>query len=634
MKTIVEAGAGILGKLHWRDAPVEVKVQTLNEMWREGGQIKEILLRSNNVEEARRNLYEYLSSLEWRIRAGEIQLHRIDHWLALEAIKVFKNIISPENERIVTFSTLEVLWKLAREGERLLKEVNVGFLMEFKYLFKAIHGNSNYAKGWAYNILGGKKANSVNEFLRIGGREGAILRSGYLDELSNLVKKYIARYTLGLDPKLIERREQNIRKILDFFGATRDDWMDYKWHFKHVFKKPEHVEMLKELVPLTEQDVENMKLATENRVPFGITPYYLHLFDFERADRKRDPQVRSQVIPCRWFLENMIKYKKDRSHVFDFMREHDTSPMKLITRRYPMIAVLKVVDTCPQICVYCQRNWEIEEAFSPAGIPPKSLIDKAIEWFANHESIIEVLLSGGDPAILNDRYMEYILSRFAEMDHIKSIRIGSRMIVTVPMRITKEYAEMLSSFIEPGKRNIIFVTHVESAEEVTPYMAQAVKTLRDHGIYVYNQQVFTLEASRRFQYVLTRIALKMVGIDPYYNFYPKGKFELRSYLVPIARLAQERKEEARLLPGQYRTDEPVFNVPALGKTHIRAWQDRELIAIMPKTGGRVYIWHPWEKGIAPANPWPYVDVPIYDYLMRLKEAGEDIEEYETIWYYY
>ncbi len=635
METIVEAGVDILGKIPWKDASFDEKVKILDEMWKEGEQIERILKESSDLEEARRKIYDYLASLEWELRTGSIKLHRIDQWLALEAIKNFRNIISPVNEKIATFSTLEVLFKLAKEGKDALKGVNAGFLMEFKYLFKAMHGNSNYANGWLYNILGEEKTRIVHEFLRIGGREGAILRSEYLDEVSRLIKeKYFSRYTFGLDPKVIERREKNIQKILDYFGSTRDDWMDYGWHFKHVFKKLEHVDMLKELVPLTEEDVENMKMAIQNRIPFGITPYYLSLFDFERADRKRDPQVRAQVIPPRWYLEEMIRHRQDRNYVFDFMKEHDTTPLELVTRRYPMIAILKVSDTCPQICVYCQRNWEIEEALSPVGIPPKSLIDKAIEWFVNHESMMDVLLTGGDPAVLNDKYMEYILSRLSEVDHIRSIRIGSRIVVTVPMRVTKEYAEMLSSFIEPNKRNIMFVTHIESAEEVTPYMAQAVKTLRDHDIYVYNQQVYTFHTSRRFQYALTRIALKIIGVDPYYNFYPKGKFEQRDYLVPVARLAQERKEEARLLPGQYRTDEPVFNVPALGKNHIRAWQDRELIAIMPDSGSRIYVWHPWEKGVAPVDPWPYVDVPIYDYLMRLKEEGEDIGEYESIWYYY
>ncbi|MGB6608013.1 MAG: KamA family radical SAM protein, partial [Atribacterota bacterium] len=98
-------------------------------------------------------------------------------------------------------------------------------------------------------------------------------------------------------------------------------------------------------------------------------------------------------------------------------------------------------------------------------------------------------------------------------------------------------------------------------------------------------------------------------------------------------LWQERKEEARLIPGIFRTDEPVFNVPRLGKNHVRAWQDRELIGLN-KEGRRIYLWHPWEKGIASVEPYIYKDLPIYRYLQELKTRGEDIEEYKSIWYYY
>jgi len=219
------------------------------------------------------------------------------------------------------------------------------------------------------------------------------------------------------------------------------------------------------------------------------------------------------------------------------------------------------------------------------------------------------------------------------MDHVVNIRWASRAPVTVPMRITDELAELLGSYVEPGRRNVCFVTHIESAAEITPELAEAVFKLRRQGIYVYNQQVFTVETSRRFQTVANRIAMKKVGVDPYYTFYPKGKEETRDYLTPLARVAQERKEEARLLPGIFRTDEPVFNVPRLGKNHIRAWQDRDLVAIRPD-GRRVYLWHPWEKGITPMEPWPYVDNPIYEYLQELERLGEAPAAYESIWYYY
>jgi lysine 2,3-aminomutase len=328
----------------------------------------------------------------------------------------------------------------------------------------------------------------------------------------------------------------------------------------------------------------------------------------------------------------MIEHRSDRAAAFDFMREHDTSPAQRITRRYPMVAILKVCDTCPQICAYCQRNWEIADAMAVERIPRREELERALEWFETHERVEDVLLTGGDPLVMGDDLVAFLLDRLARMEHVKHIRIGTRVPVTVPMRITDELAGLLAGFIEPGRRQVSVMTHVESVYEITPELAEACGRLKKHGVGVYNQQVFTLETSRRFQTAANRVALKRVGIDPYYTFYTKGKDEHRDYLVPLARLLQERKEEARLLPGVFRTDESVFNVPGLGKHHLRARQDREWIAVRPD-GRRVYLFHPWEKGIAAAVPWKYVDTGILEYLERLEQRGEDPADYETIWDY-
>ena len=105
------------------------------------------------------------------------------------------------------------------------------------------------------------------------------------------------------------------------------------------------------------------------------------------------------------------------------------------------------------------------------------------------------------------------------------------------------------------------------------------------------------------------------------------------YRVPIGRLLQERKEEARLMPGLDRTDEPVFNIPALGKNHLRAWQHHDLISLTPR-GERIYEFHPWEKNIAVASTYVHRDVPIADFLAVLAERGEDLDQYRSIWYYF
>ena len=87
------------------------------------------------------------------------------------------------------------------------------------------------------------------------------------------------------------------------------------------------------------------------------------------------------------------------------------------------------------------------------------------------------------------------------------------------------------------------------------------------------------------------------------------------------------------MPGLARTDEPVYNVPGLGKNHLNAWQHRDLISIR-QDGSRVYEFHPWEKKIADQKTYVGTDMPVLDYLKRLEEIGENAEDYGSIWYYF
>ncbi len=599
-------------------------------------EIKKILLTSESLEEARERLAKFAEDLLWKYKNGEIQIDAIDRWLAIESINVFLNMISEYGERAAGFSTLEYLWKAANGDKHVLSIITEGFVEEFRHLFKAMAAVSGYSKGWLGPKLEAAGIKFV-DFSKIKGRKAALARSEYLDKEWNYIRGYLRKYPSGLDKEIIEKRKKQREQLMEYFGITEDEWFDYKWQFSHVLKREKGLETLRELnelgiVKVPEDDLKQVELAVKYHIPWGITPYYLHLWDFQEP-YKHDRQVRRQVMPPDWYMRNMIIHREDREYYFDFMGEHDTSPIDLVTRRYVTIAILKAYDTCPQICVYCQRNWEVLEPFMAGSFPGWDKIEEALDWFAEHDSMMDVLITGGDPLALSDKIIDKIMARFAEMDHVVNIRWGSRIFVTVPMRITDSLAEILGSYIEPGKRNVSISTHVESAYEVTPEMGEAAYKIRRQGIYIYNQLVYQRNVSRRFENVALRIALKKVGIDPYYTFYPKGKIEQKDYLVPIARVVQERKEEARLLPGQFRPDEPVFNVPRMGKNHLRAWQDRELVGIRPD-GSRIYLMHPWEKGISETKLYTYPDVPIKEYLEYLESIGEDPNDYWTIWYYY
>jgi len=385
-------------------------------------------------------------------------------------------------------------------------------------------------------------------------------------------------------------------------------------------------------VYLRPEELRAAKEAVHYKLPFAITPYYASLMD-DDPEAGRDRVVRAQVLPPRNYVEAMADRSKGGPETFDFMQERDTSPIDLVTRRYPNIVILKPYNTCPQICVYCQRNWEIDEAMSPRALASWDKIEAACAWIEQHPAICEVLITGGDPLTLADATLGRILGRLARIPHIDLVRIGTRIPATLPQRITRKLASTLSAFRKVGRRDIALVTHVEHAYEITPEMAEAVDLLRRKGITVYNQLVYTFFASRRFESAKLRLLLRRIGIDPYYTFVPKGKEETADYRVPIARIMQEAKEEVRLLPGMRRTDAPVYNVPRLGKNHLRAMQHRDLISVLPD-GSRVYEFHPWEKNVAQRESYVGTDVPILHYLNRLAAIGENPADYESIWYYF
>ena len=592
------------------------------ECWDAAPELYALLKESETLESGREKLISYIDALEWTYRRDIDTIKSWDYILLKEAVRCLKNIISPRNERLAGTSALEHLWSAAVTGD---SEVTDDFVDEFVHLFKAVKGQSAV---YPSRLMEGIE---FPDFEKYKGREAALLRSDYLDQMVQRMNNYLVRYPSGLEPEIVKKRGENKKKILEVLDATEADWEDWNWHFNHVFKDKDGFETIKKIIKLEPKQEAAIYLAIENDVPFGVTPHYLHLMDPEPSDY--DYAVRRQVFPPLSYVENMIAHKEDKELAFDFMREHDTSPIELVTRRYPAVAIIKPYDSCPQICVYCQRNWEITSPLMDYALAPKERIDKAIEWYAEHEQMMDVLITGGDPLAMDDDLIEYILKRLSEIPHLHNIRIATRLPITVPQRITEELCEIFASYYDVGKQIPYMVTHFEHPYEVTPETAEAIRRVKMQGMDVYNQQVFTFANSRRFETAALRIALKQIGVDPYYTFNMKGKSEIEDYAVPIARLLQERKEEARLLPGIFRTDEPVFNVPFLGKNHLRAWQDHELIAIQPD-GRRVYSFHPWEKNIEKVEPYLYTEVTIRSYLEKLKERGEDPEDYRSIWYYY
>ncbi len=603
--------------------PEPATTEDVEALWSADPEFHALLRDSSNLEDARKKIYEYISRLEIEVFSVDDDVHPLERANVRECIRVFRSILGPINEKKAGVSSLEILWKIAGNVPGSLEGVSKGFVLEFDHLLHGVAGNSGiYAPE-------SKAGEWVLDFLLKTGREAAVARSVLLDEMAEMVDQGMGRYPSGLDESVIRKRKGNKHRIMAYFEVDEEDWGSHKWHIQNVIRNEK---TLGDLIDLTDEEKEAVRLCREHRIPFGITPYYLSLMD-QDASRTFDHAVRAQVIPPLSYVRAVLDRRGKRREDLDFMGEHDTSPIDLVTRRYPKVAIFKPYDTCAQICVYCQRNWEIEEVLSSRALASKERIDAAIEWFHQHPGVTDLLMTGGDPAVLGDAKLDDLLGKISAIDHIKRIRIGTRCPVVLPFRFTDSLVDILRKYHVPGKREICIVTHFEHPYEVTPEAAAAIAKVERLGIRFYNQSVFTMENSRRFELCALRETLRLIGVDPYYNFNTKGKEETRGYRVPIARILQEQKEEARLLPGISRTDEPVFNVPRLGKNHLRAWEDHRVVMFLPD-GRRMYEFHPWEKNLAPIPSYIHHDVSIHDYLRTIEKRGENIEAYRTIWYYY
>jgi lysine 2,3-aminomutase len=574
-----------------------------------------IINSAGGIEELRRLLIDFTFNVEQKALEEVSQEDANFAARIRDCGIVLRSILKPVSEQGAGFSILQVLWDLGHNVPR--PELSPAFYADLLHLLLGVQGQ------------GPRKALDAIHLSAISasGRKAALIRTRQLDNLWDEVDRRMDAFPTGLGEEAVLRRRKRREKILAVLGGSIEDWHNWRWHIRHIVRD---LATLEKLVKLSPSQRKAIKAAKEHRLPFGITPHYLSLMDDEI--NRRDAAIRAQVLPPMSYVKEIAAI--DDTSCLDFMGEEDTSPCDLITRRYPAICILKPYNSCPQICVYCQRNWEIDDVMASGAFAGMERIETAIQWLHDHPAIHEVLITGGDPLAMGNETLAAILAKVAEIPTVERIRIGSRTLVTLPMRISEGLAGLLGQYREPGRREVAVMTHIQHPYEITPETTAAVNRLRLHGIPVYNQLVYTYYASKRFEAAALRRHLRLIGVDPYYTFNTKGKDETLAYRVPIARLLQEQQEESRLLPGLARTDEAVFNVPRQGKNYLRDRGYRNLLTILPN-GSRMYEFHSWERKVSQeAATFTTTDVPLLDYLERLQKDGESISDYETIWYYF
>jgi lysine 2,3-aminomutase len=280
--------------------------------------------------------------------------------------------------------------------------------------------------------------------------------------------------------------------------VSEADWNDWHWQLKHRITTAEQLQ--KFLPTLTPEEFAGVKLAN-HKLALGITPYFFNLID--PADE--NCPVRRQVVPR---LEETHTAPWEMS---DPCGEDAHSPVPGLVHRYPDRVLFLVTDRCASYCRYCTRSRLVSNA---SGYDFHPEYDRQIAYIAGHPEIRDVLLSGGDPLLLNDEKLENLLSRLRAIPHVEFLRIGTRIPIFLPQRITPELCAMLKQF------HPLFVSvHVNHPRELTTEVRDALGRLADAGIPLGNQSVLLKHVNDDAEVMKALMQkLLMCRVKPYYLY--------------------------------------------------------------------------------------------------------------------
>jgi len=546
--------------------------------------------------------------------------------------------------------------------------------------------------------------------------------------LPERVSEWMDRFPSGLDPRIVRLREENRQRIIRIlmeqidrgevlsqrykFESGLDQakklekmeewWQDYRFHLRFAIRSPE---LLNKMLnhSLDPDTMKILKDAEKVGIPFFVNPYYLSLLHVRVPYFAvgADLAIRYYVLYSKqlveefgnivaWEKEDQIEPGKPNAAGWLLPEGHN------IHRRYPEVAIL-IPDTmgraCGGLCSSCQRMYDFQGGRLNFDLdklaPGEKWVDKLkklMSYFEKDAQLRDILITGGDGLMSSDKSLRLLLDEIYLMSLRKAarnralpegqklaelvrIRIGTRLPVYLPQRITAELVNILKEFkekaSEAGIKQFLIQTHFMSPMEVSPESGKAVRRLISAGWTVTNQLVFTAAASRRGHSAKLRQVLNDIGVLPYYTFAVKGYMENNAGFTPNARIVQEQLEEkvagkialehydaVRKFPEEtsmmveniqalrklaklpfLATDRNVLNLPGVGKSmtfrvvgitrygrrilefdHDNTRRHSPIIELM----GKVII---------------IESKSIHEYLRQLEDLGEDREDYKGLYGY-
>lgn len=313
-------------------------------------------------------------------------------------------------------------------------------------------------------------------------------------------------------------RQERITKAIDP-NAGISEWRNWKWQIRHCVRD---IRIFEKLLNITLSDEQHEQFyLTETKFPMSITPYYLSLIDNTEKDLSHDPVFR-QCFPSPMELDIV------GDDMMDPLHEDQDSPVPGLTHRYPDRVLLLVSNMCAMYCRHCTRKRRVGDVDS---IPSRTEIMAGIDYIRHTPRIRDVLLSGGDPLMLSDEYLDWILSELRSIKHVEIIRIGTRAPVVLPYRITDTLVNTLQKY-HPLWVN----THFNHPRELTESSRDALAKLANAGIPLGNQSVL-LAGVNDCTMIMRALVNALVAnrVRPYYLYQCDLSEGLSHFRTPVGK---------------------------------------------------------------------------------------------------
>jgi len=291
--------------------------------------------------------------------------------------------------------------------------------------------------------------------------------------------------------------KSNFRDIPLWANVKEENWNDWKWQLRNSIKD---IATLKKVINVDEKEEEELEKCLV-KFKFGITPYYASLMD---KDYNRCV-IRLQAVPTVYELDKGPDDHDDPLH------EDVDSPVPGLTHRYPDRVLMLITHICSMYCRYCTRRrvvGDVDEDMS------RRHVDRCLDYIRQHPEIRDIVVSGGDALMVSDSHLEYVLKGLREIEHVEIIRLGTRMPVVMPMRITDKLVEMIKKY-----HPIYVNTHFNHSKEITFEAKEACERLANAGMQLGNQTVLMRDINdcpiimKKLMHDLLKIRVK-----PYYIY--------------------------------------------------------------------------------------------------------------------